>query len=225
MTDPHAAFTQTLTAALRPCAIPLTDAQLALLWRHFTAVRQANEQFNLTRITDPVDAAIRHYADSLILAVWACEHAVTARTVLDVGTGAGFPAVPLAVARPDWVITAIDSTTKKTAFLARWAREENLVNLTVLHARAEHWSDAPRFDLVAFRATGSLARCLTQARNPVAPGGAVVCFKSRPLPPEERTQADRVVRSAGFLPRPPFEYDLPCRGDVLKRQLIVHRRG
>ena len=89
---------------------------------------------NLTRITRPAEAAVRLYADSLAVLSWARQsgNETGVRTVLDIGTGAGFPAVPLAVAAPDWRITAIEATNKKAAFVEQSARRVGAENLRVI---------------------------------------------------------------------------------------------
>lgn len=225
MSDERSTFERTLQAALAPFSLPLSEPQLGAMWSHFAAVVDANTRFNLTRITDAAEAAVKHYADSLMLAAWAREQKGPTRKLLDVGTGAGFPAVPLAVMQPDWQITAIDSTAKKMAFLSEWIASAHLPNLTALHARAEHWADDARFDVIAFRATGTVAKCLTQARGVVAKKGVVVCYKTRELPAEELAEAQRTAKGLGFRAEPPFEYHLMCGAEVLARQLEVYRQG
>ncbi len=225
MSDDRGIFDRTLMAALAPWAIQPDNDQLARMWSHFAAVTEANTRFNLTRIIVAAEAALKHYADSLMLIAWARQQVVQPRTLLDVGTGAGFPAVPLAVAQADWQVTAIDSTAKKMAFLAEWNASAGIPNLTALHARAEHWADETRFDVVTFRATGTVAKCLTQARSVVAKKGVVVCYKTRELPAEEMTEAKRTAQSLGFRAEPPFEYNLTCGAETLARQLVVYRQG
>ena len=225
MSEDRSIFDRALQAALAPWAIQLTNDQLAQMWSHFAAVTEANTRFNLTRITDAAEAAVKHYADSLALIVWARQQLVPPRTLLDVGTGAGFPAVPLAVVQADWQVTAIDSTAKKMAFLAEWIAFAGIPNLTALHARAEHWTDETRFDVITFRATGTVAKCLAQARNVVAKKGVVVCYKTRELPTEEVMEAKRTAKALGFRAEPHFEYHLTCGSETLARQLVVYRQG
>lgn len=225
MSDERSTFEQTLQAALAPFSLYLSAPQLAAMWSHFAAVCDANTRFNLTRITDAAEAAVKHYADSLLLAAWARGQKEPPRTLLDVGTGAGFPAVPLAIAQPDWQVTAIDSTAKKMAFLSEWIASAGISNLTALHARAEHWAEEARFDVVTFRATGTVAKCLSQARGVVARKGVVVCYKTHELPAEELAEAQRTAKGLGFRAGPSFEYHLMCGAEVLARQLVVYRQG
>lgn len=225
MSEDRSKFDRALQAALAPWAIQLTCDQVAHMWNHFAAVSDANTRFNLTRIIDASEAAVKHYADSLALIAWARQQLAQPGMVLDVGTGAGFPAVPLAVVQAGWQVTAIDSTAKKVAFLAEWISAAGVPNLTALHARAEHWGDETRFDLVTFRATGTVAKCLTQARGVVARKGVVVCYKTRELPAEEVMEAKRTAQSLGFRAEPPFGYNLTCGAETLARQLVVYRQG
>jgi 16S rRNA (guanine527-N7)-methyltransferase len=126
---------------------PLTADQTARLVRHYSMLCRWNQRLNLTRITAPREAARRHYAESLFGARFiAGEH-----TLLDVGSGAGFPAIPIAVARPDMQITALETNQKKSVFLKETKDEIGLGNLVVVTARVEEvdWSG---YELLTSRA-------------------------------------------------------------------------
>ncbi len=173
--DDHDRFQTALVEATRAVGVALTDEQRGLMWEHFRLVVQANRQFNLTRITSAADAAVKHYADSLTLlaAPWIDADGGRPLRVLDVGTGAGFPAVPLAIARPDWRITAIDSTAKKVRFVAEAVGRLGLTNVEARHARAADLarSKQERFDLVLLRAVSRIAAGLDEVHRLVPPGG------------------------------------------------------
>ncbi len=135
------------------------NAYLACADAFFTLTERllaANAQFNLTAITDPHQIILRHYADCLAIASDIPEGA----RVIDVGCGAGFPSLPLAVARPDLHITALDSTAKKLRFVAECAGELGLTGLTVCNARAEEAAARPDmrelFDVATARAVARL---------------------------------------------------------------------
>ena len=134
----HDAFTSTLIQALDRWDLSVTPTQLEQLCAHFAAVIEANRVMNLTRITEPVEAAIKHYADSLALLLWVREDRIDVESILDIGTGAGFPAVPLAVLKPLWDITAIDGTRKKIRFLQEAAADLRLSNVKAAHAHSRH---------------------------------------------------------------------------------------
>jgi len=111
----------------------LTEEQTSQLVRHYAMLRRWNQRLNLTRITEPRGAARLHYAESLFGARFIGE----ARTLVDIGSGAGFPALPLAVARPDVQVTALESNQKKSLFLKEAKDELALSNLDVMTARLE----------------------------------------------------------------------------------------
>ena len=164
-------FSSHLIDALVDLRLSPTDDQLRKLHGHYNAMIEANRSFNLTRITDPKEAAIKHYADSLALLPWADGVGEKIDSVLDVGTGAGFPAFPLAVLRPQWSVTAIDATRKKTDFVARTAASLGVENLRCEHAHSEHWKAFPeggrpsanQYHLVVFRALSKPAKAIQQA--------------------------------------------------------------
>ncbi len=217
--DAKAIFDKALRDNLDRLEIELPARQAQTLWAHHCAVVEANRQFNLTRITDPAEAAVKHYADSLALVRWVRDAGLEVRRVLDVGTGAGAPAVPLAVVEPDWQVTAIDGTAKKINFVADAVRQISLENLTAIHARAEHWDSDRHFDLVLFKAIGSLDRCLKWGRPHVARGGYVVVFKTAAMPEEERSAGSTAAGALGFADAEVFRYELVLCGETLSRAL------
>lgn len=115
-----------------------------------------NEMMNLTAITDVDDIILKHYADSLTVA----EKIPEGSTVIDVGTGAGFPSLVLAIARPDIHITALDSTAKRINYITQTAELLGLGNITAISARAEELAHEPnyreRFDIACARAVARL---------------------------------------------------------------------
>ena len=217
-------FQTTLSRILNRWEVTILPAQLDLLTAHFAAVVETNRTLNLTRITDPVEAAVKHYADSLALLLWARDRRIEVKTVLDIGTGAGYPAVPLAVMRPDWTVTAIDGTGKKVRFLARVVEEMQLSNLRLEHAHSLHWSDGRRFRVVVARGIGPLAKCLGQAAANVASGGRLVIYKTAALTRAELEAASERARHLRACPDEPFPYKLDLAGEVLRRTLHVYRK-
>ncbi len=146
MTNEPKSFETALTEALSHWNMPITSGQLAQMRTHFDALVETNRVMNLTRITDPKEAAIKHYADSLALLLWIDERRISVKSILDIGTGGGFPAVPLAITRPDWLITAIDGTGKKIDFVRRTAKTIGLDNLHCVHTHSCHWNDTIKRD-------------------------------------------------------------------------------
>jgi 16S rRNA (guanine527-N7)-methyltransferase len=160
--------------------VALDAAQLDLLWRYGLLLRERNAQLNLTSIESSEGILTLHMLDSLSVA----SHLGDARTIIDVGTGGGFPGVPLAVAFPDRRFTLIDGTQKKIRFVAEAIAALGIRNAEALPARAEHMPKDARFDVVVVRAVGNLADLLHNASRLVAPSGRLLAMKGR-MPTDE----------------------------------------
>jgi len=148
MNDQTATFQVELRTAISGFGIEaLTGQQTSQLVKHYSMLCRWNQKLNLTRITEPREAARLHYAESL----FGARFIAGAQTLLDMGSGAGFPAIPLAVARPDVQVTALEANQKKSLFL-REAREElGLANFEVVTARLEEF-DWAGYELLVSRA-------------------------------------------------------------------------
>jgi 16S rRNA (guanine527-N7)-methyltransferase len=221
--DPN--FEHALRTATAALGLALAPEAVEGMRAHFVRLVETNASFNLTRITEPRAAAVKLYADSLAPLAWLAQQPeIKVHSVLDVGTGAGFPAVPVAIARPTWRVTAVDSTGKKAAFVARCAREIPIANLTAEHARAGEWKAPRRFNLVLLKAVGELARCLEFVRGCVAPGGCVAIYKGRGLTREELDAGQSRAESLGLQTWDCADYDLPLGEETLEHTLVVYRK-
>ncbi len=218
-------FERSLIASCASLGVRVAPAQIERMWRHFRLVRETNEKFNLTRITDVRRAAVEHYADSLTLLPWLAERAVQPARALDVGTGGGWPAVPLAIMLPKVEWTAIDSTGKKARFVAEAAAALGLANLTILQVRANELAGriAP-FDLVVCRAVGKLSDLIAETSRLIAHGGYLVCYKTAELSFEERQAGQRAAARARLTPQPDRPILLRAEGETFRRLLVSYRR-
>ena len=232
MTNEPKSFETALTEALSHWNMPITSGQLAQMRTHFDALVETNRVMNLTRITDPKEAAIKHYADSLALLLWIDERRISVKSILDIGTGGGFPAVPLAITRPDWLITAIDGTGKKIDFVRRTAKTIGLDNLHCVHTHSCHWNDtttsdqpsAVSFDLVACRALTTLPKAIEQTAMFVEPGGHLVAYQSDNIDQATLEAADRAAKSAGLQAETPYRYTLGTGSDERTRALYPYQK-
>ena len=218
------AFCEALDRAARAMGLPLTDAQRDAMFAHFGLMTEANRRFNLTRITSPAAAAVKHYADSLSILGAPWLDLQRPLTVLDVGTGAGFPSVPLAIVRPDWQITAIDGTGKKARFVAGVAEALHLANLDARHIRAADYAGMAEFDLVVLRAVGAIEASLREVAPLAGPGGTIAFYKTTDLPARELELGNRRAGKLGLEPLEPFDVCIPGEGEELRRRLIAYRR-
>jgi 16S rRNA (guanine527-N7)-methyltransferase len=114
-----------------------------------------------------------HVLDSLSVLPWLG----TARSLLDVGSGGGFPGIPLAIARPALAVTVLDSSHKKASFLEQAKAELGLANVCVACERVEGWRPEQRFDVVISRAFSELTDFVAQAAHLLAPGGRMLAMK------------------------------------------------
>lgn len=215
-------FEATLREAAESIGVALAEPLIHAMYRHYLAMVRQNKVMNLTRITDPAEAAVKHYADSLALAAWAAKAQVNIRSLLDVGTGAGFPAIPLAVARLDWRITAIDGTRKKVDFVGACAKELGLSNLRAEHAHAKHWEAKDRFDVVTLRAVCKLSEAIDMCARFINRPGCLVIYKTAQLDTAEQQAGAAAARETALV-ESSFAYELAYRGEIFRRSLHCYR--
>ncbi len=157
---------------------------------------EQNELFNLTAIKTPEGAALLHFADSLTLSSFVPVGA----NLLDIGSGAGFPAIPLAIARPDITVTALDSTQKRVDFINRTAEMLGLTNINAVCSRAEDITGKKfkeSFDIVTARAVAAYPILLELALPAVKVGGQFVAMKSKDVS-RETSGIGKVTRLLNF---------------------------
>ena len=142
------------------------------LLEYLALLEKWNQAYNLTAVRDPLDMVSQHLLDCLAVV----PH-IAAASVLDVGSGAGLPGIPLALALPDARLTLLDSSQKKCAFLRQAVIELGLANVAVECARVERWSGPQGFELVISRALSDLGEFIALAGHLVAPGGTLAAMK------------------------------------------------
>lgn len=156
-----------------PSNVPNRAELVAKAARHLELIVDTNQQFNLTRILDPVDAAIKHVVDSVM--PW--RHFADAKLVADAGSGPGFPGIPLAIALPHVSFALLESTQKKARFLEAAVQELGLRNVAVFPVRAEDWFKSDTADIVTARAVAPLVRAIPLFRPAVKKGSRVLLYK------------------------------------------------
>jgi 16S rRNA (guanine527-N7)-methyltransferase len=194
----------------------------ALLTRHQQAfdtlahlLTEENKHTNLTRITDPQQIRSRHFLDSLAIlpAIDNLARGKPSLTVADIGSGAGFPVLPLAIVRPDWRFTSIEATGKKVDFQKKAAAELGLKNITIIHARAEELAHEKlyreQFDVAVARAVADL-RIIAELSLPfVKIGGLMLAFKSENIK-DELNAAAKIIAALGGQLDAVWNYTLPA---------------
>jgi len=177
-----------LERGLAALGLTLDRDTRARLLDYVALIEKWNRVYNLTAIREPAKMVSHHLLDSLAVA----PH-LRARRLLDVGSGAGLPGIPLALAKPDMQVTLLDSNHKKAAFLNQAVMELQLKNAEVCGARVESWQTESTFDVIISRAFSDIGEFVRVARHLLAPGGMFAAMKGLhpyeeidKLPPECR---------------------------------------
>ena len=189
-----------LVVGAKEQGITLEPAQTAALLRLIAELREWNQRFNLTGITDPEDMVRKHLLDSLSV-----QPHLHGKRIADVGTGAGFPGLPLAVINPGREFALIEATGKKARFVRHAADAMELKNVDVIPARSEDWRGPAPYDIVLTRALGKLEQFVRVAGHLCAPRGRMLAMKGRrpdseiaALPPGWRAVAVHDVQIPGL---------------------------
>ena len=163
-----------LKEGARRFGLALEDSQAEALLVLVDELERANAEFNLTAIRDRPDMLAKHVLDSLSV-----QPHLRGLCIADVGTGAGFPGLPLAVVNPGRRFTLIEATGKKASYVRRTADRLNLDNVEVENSRAERYRPAAPFDSVVARALASLADFVGYAGHLCAPDGRLLAMKGK----------------------------------------------
>lgn len=163
-----------LAAGCRELGLAPAPDELERLLALVDELETANAHFNLTAIRDRPGMLRKHVLDSLTVYPF-----LGGARIADVGTGAGFPGLPLAILSPARGFTLIEATGKKARYVAGVAERLKVRNVEVVNERAERYRPASRFDTVVARALGPLAEFVRQAAHLCAPGGRLLAMKGR----------------------------------------------
>jgi 16S rRNA (guanine527-N7)-methyltransferase len=161
-----------LQSGLQALHLSLPEADQERLLQFVQLLIKWNRVYNLTSVRKPDDIIVRHILDSLVVV----PH-LHGRRVLDVGTGAGLPGIPLSLACPDMEFVLLDSNNKKIRFVRQAIADLGLGNVTVEQTRVEDYRPSQPFDVVVSRAYSSLAEMHAQVERLLAPGGRLLAMK------------------------------------------------
>jgi 16S rRNA (guanine527-N7)-methyltransferase len=164
----------TLIAGAAQLGIELSEHQASQLIRLLDELDDWNQRMNLTAIRERGAQITKHLLDSLSVQPF-----LHGERVLDVGTGAGFPGLPLAIVNPQRRFTLLDSTAKKLKFIEHSAALLELPNVQTVHTRAENFRPPERFDIVLSRAVGPIEQFVKWAGHLCVGGGRLLAMKGR----------------------------------------------
>ncbi len=168
-----------------PSDLPERDRLIHLGARHLERIDETNRLFNLTRIVSPRDAAIKHVLDSVL--PW--RFFAGGAAILDAGTGAGFPGIPLAIILPGQQFTLVESTGKKARFVAEAIEALGLTNATVVNARAEDYLREASPILITGRALAPLAKACALFSPAIRTGSRALLYKGPDIDTEMEAAA------------------------------------
>jgi len=187
-----------------PSDLPRRDDVAVKAAQHLRLIEEANRHFNLTRITEPREAAIKHVLDCVM--PWRLFSG--AGDVMDAGTGAGFPGIPLALVLPDVRFTLTESIQKKARFVDTALIELELPNVTNAARRAEELSGEETFDVITTRALAPISRTLALFAPALKRGTRMLLYKG-PDVEQEIEEAAMEARKRRVRMEIVMRYELP----------------
>ncbi len=197
--------------------INLTDEELAKFEEYKELLKEYNKKFNLTSITNDNEIYLKHFYDSLCITK--AKELLNASSLLDIGTGAGFPGIPVAIVNQDIKITLVESNKKKCEFLKVVKDSLNLQNVEIINARAEDFAKTNRekFEVATSRAVANLSILLELEFPALSVGGVLIALKSNVQ--EELENSKSILKELNGTIKNTIEYTLPY--EESKRTLLI----
>ena len=198
--------------------INLTENQIEKFHKYMKLVLNWNEKINLTAITDEDEIILKHFVDSLTVLKYINEN----DKIIDVGTGAGFPGIPIAIMMPNVKITLLDSLNKRINFLNEVIRELDLKNIETIHSRSEDCGKdflfREKYDIALARAVANLSTLSEYLLPFIKIDGKMICMKGSNLE-EELKNAEYAIKELGGEFVLKDEFELP--DSDIKRNIII----
>lgn len=205
---------------LKELNLQLTKQQEEQFFQYYELLIETNKVMNLTAITEKNEVIVKHFIDSLLIVKSIDLNKY--HNLIDVGTGAGFPGIPIKIIFPHIKVTLLDSLNKRLKFLNNVIEELGLKNIYTVHGRAEdlgHNSDyREKFDICVSRAVANLSTLSEYCIPFVKQNGKFVSYKSS-VSSEEISESNKAVKILGGKTVINKNYDLPCSD--IKRTLVI----
>lgn len=203
---------------LQKINVEIKEEAIYQLDEYMRLLLEWNEKINLTAITDSKDILLKHFIDSLTI----LKYLGTNEKIVDIGTGAGFPGIPLAIMKESCQFTLVDSLKKRIHFLDEVKEKINLKNTITIHARAEELGQnkiyRENFDIAVSRAVANLCVLVEYLLPTVSIGGKIICMKGSQIE-EEIKEAKFAIKELGGKIEQREEFYLPETD--MKRNIII----
>lgn len=213
-------FSEELENAAKQIEIELTKKQIEKFYNYMNLLLEWNEKINLTAIIEPREVILKHFVDSLTIAKYIKEN----EKLIDVGTGAGFPGIPLSIVKENTDIVLLDSLNKRINFLEEIKQNLKLKNITTIHGRAEEFGKNKKereiYDIATSRAVAPLNILLEYLLPLVKVGGKAICMKGYNI--EEIENAKNALEILGGKIEKIEEITLP--NSDIKRNIIIVKK-
>ena len=201
--------------------IKFNDKQLSQFYEYMDLLLERNEKINLTAITEPEEVILKHFIDSLTINKYIREN----KTLADVGTGAGFPGIPLKIYRPDLNVTLVDSLNKRINFLNEVISDLDLKNINTVHSRIEDFGKDKKyresFDYVTARAVANLTT-LSEYLIPISKiNGQCICMKGNDIEEEVKNSKNAINLLGGKIDKVDY-FELP-NSDISRNVIIIDK--
>lgn len=201
--------------------IKFNDKQLSQFYEYMDLLLERNEKINLTAITEPEEVILKHFIDSLTINKYIREN----KTLADVGTGAGFPGIPLKIYRPDLNVTLVDSLNKRINFLNEVIFKLDLKDINTVHSRIEDFGKDKKyresFDYVTARAVANLTT-LSEYLIPISKiNGQCICMKGNDIEEEVKNSKNAINLLGGKIDKVDY-FELP-NSDISRNVIIIDK--
>ncbi len=214
-------FKEKLIINVDKLGINLSEIQLKQFYNYMNLLIEWNKKVNLTAITEPDEIILKHFVDSLTISKYISD----GTKVVDVGTGAGFPGIPLKIVRQDVDITLLDSLQKRINFLDEVINELDLEKITTIHSRVEDFGKdkkyREKFDIATSRAVANLSTLSEYLLPLVKVGGKVISMKGS-LIQEELENSKNAIKILGGQIEKVDEFDLP-NSDISRNIVLIDK--